>query len=70
MINNLQGNQVTLIWRVNEFFRGNEPNDSVDVLIRLTSSRDIEVNTMNNNLTNGPIIIQYAAISDLDISLL
>jgi len=47
---------------------GDEENDTSVVGISLSSARDMENNTANNMLMNGPLIIDYSASADLSFS--
>lgn len=65
----VQGTRIVLVWRIRGDILGNEPDDFSNVSISLdVSSRHEETNRTNNNLINGPIKIEYSAISDLDIT--
>lgn len=62
-----QGTNITLVWRIPGEIIGNEMDDTSMVGISLTSVGDQEIDTTNNDLINGPITIEYAAISDLSV---
>ena len=50
---------------------GNEPMQSSNVSIRLSSSTTgVEIDPNNNDLMGGPVMIRYTAIADLDITIL
>jgi hypothetical protein len=56
------------VWRLPTSVTGNEMDVFSTVNISLSSSRDEETNLTNNNLMNGPIRIEFAAIADLTVS--
>lgn len=58
-----------LVWSIRGDLIGNEPDDISNLNISIdVSSRDVETNETNNDLINGPITIEYSAVSDLDIT--
>ena len=56
------------MWRIRGEISGSEMDDISMVNIGLTSGRDVEADTSNNDLIGGPIIVDYAAVSDLSVT--
>ena len=54
---------------VSNGIRGDEPNVSISITIQTISERDMETNINNNELINGPALIDFIAISDLSVTL-
>ncbi len=63
--------RLSILWKVSRVLVGNEESQISNVSIRLSpSSSDNESNVSNNLLMNGPLVIMYGAVADLDVSAL